>query len=160
MSGCVGLIGGDLKGVDHEQVKVGQCEHENEQRFHQIVVTSNAKNDGISNPAALVSAWTLGIVPTYWLTFVESRAMVYEGDRLVDTYSYRSKAHKFYGIIWPFIVSPLSSDVNQIPADEGGGIRVKWAVEDKTAAKAAHRAQQEHGLEPSQMCYRYEDWSS
>jgi hypothetical protein len=55
VSGCAGVIGGDLDGVDDEGVlikdvvdeqgNVGQCRHENEQRVHRIIVTTDEKRD-------------------------------------------------------------------------------------------------------------------
>jgi hypothetical protein len=144
LSGCAGFVGGDLRNT-RSDCKMPACT--GTPAFYQVLYQSDAKDDyDDDNIADLVSSCTLGIIPTYWTTTVHSEATIFHDGKVVDARKYQSRIHKFYGILWVLILPTKS--INALQADEGGGIRVKWGIRDRTLYKVVA----DHGGAEDQYC--------
>ena len=137
LSGCVGYVAGDLRNTQSTYARSKNTDI----RFdYEVRYKSEAKDDGGDlNFAGIVSSWTLGIVPTYWTSIERSKATIFENGAPIYTANYRSRVHKFYGILWAIILP--SNTINSLQADEGGGLRVAWGIRDRTF----HKVVAEHG---------------
>lgn len=144
LSGCAGFVSGDLRNTQSDY-RMPACT--GAPAHYQVVYQSDAKDDSNDdNFASLVSGLTLGIIPTYWTTTVHSEATIFQDGKAVDTRRYRSRIHKFYGILWVFVLPTKS--INALQADEGGGIRVEWGIRNRTLYKVVV----DHGGTEDQYC--------
>lgn len=148
-SGCAGFMAGDLRNTrsDHAMPSCG-CTN----AYYQVLYKSDAEDDCCDkNIAGRVSAATLGIVPTYWTSSVHSEVTVLHDGQSVYAKKYTSRIHKFYGLLWTFVF-PFKT-MNALRADEGGGLRIKWGVRDRTLWKVVA----DHGGKPDQYCVQNEE---
>lgn len=145
LSGCTGYVGGDLKNTRSDY---GMPTYKEGLFDYSVKYTSDAEDDYCDqNIAGFITGWTLGIIPTYWMSTVHSEAVVFEQDAPVYTGRYKSRIHKFYGIPWALILPIFPhNDKNALAADEGGGLRVEWGIRDRTLRKVMT----EHGGKQNQ----------
>jgi len=129
LSGCAGYVGGDLENINM-QSDIKYCR--SEPTSYVIQVTSDAKDDyADQNFAGNISTWTLGIIPTYWLSFVTSDTKVtHDGEEFYSRQD-SSRIHKFYGLLW--LILPETED--SLSADEGSGLRVESGIERRAISK-------------------------
>lgn len=154
LTGCVGYIGGDLENIETEH-PVPYCW--SEPKRYQLQVHTDASYDYAGeNLSGHISSWTLGLIPTYWLDFEDSRV------EIVDTESSsaplyqredRSRIHKFYGIFWMIILPEGTNDA--IPSDEGAGMRVPEAIQRRAVDKTLNLLPP--GIDRQQLCVRAEE---
>ena len=137
LSGCVGYIGGDLENIETEH-SVSYCW--NEPKRYQLRVHTDAPYDYASeNPSGYIASWTLGIIPTYWLYFEESRVEILDtgaDSKPVYQREDRSRIHKFYGILWMLIL-PDTEDA--LASDEGAGMRVPEGIRRRAIDKTLNQ---------------------
>lgn len=158
LGGCSGIVGGELADVDQYAVDVPHCDTEKGPTAYYFEVDPGATNDYLDdNWAGELSGWTLGLIPTYWLSSVTSHATLYHnGERLAD-YHYDARIHKFYGLLWGLLLIPVNAlvdDYNEVPANEGVGLAVAWIMRDKTAARTYLDATGPGGIDPGEICFR------
>jgi hypothetical protein len=144
LSGCAGFVSGDLRNTRSDyrmRACTGTAAH------YQVLYQSDAKDDyGDLNIAGYISSFTLGIIPTYWTTTVHSEATIFQDGKAVDTRKYRSRVHKFYGILWVFVLPTKS--INALQADEGNGVEVEWGIRSRTLYKVVA----DHGGMEDEYC--------
>ncbi|WP_417598395.1 hypothetical protein [Oceanospirillum sp.] len=149
LSGCVGYIGGDLENIETEHF-VPYCW--SDPKRYQLKVDTDAPYDYASeNPSGYIASWTLGVIPTYWLDFEESRIEIIDtesGSASLYQREDRSRIHKFYGLLW-MLVLPENSD-DAIPSDEGAGMRVPEAIRSRSVAKTLNLLPDE--IDRKQLC--------
>ena len=143
-SGCAGFVGGDLQNTRCD-FKMPICSDAGAD--YQVVYKSDAEDDASDkNIAGYITTFTLQIVPTYWTTTVHSEATILHNGTPIFTKKYKSRIHKFYGVLWVFLLP--SKSINALQADEGGGIRVEWGIRERTLCKIVA----EHGGKADQYC--------
>ena len=161
LSGCAGIVGGELARVDQTSVTVPVCDADTGPTPYYFELDAAARNDYLDdNPAGSLSGFTLGLLPTYWLSPLRAEARLYHRGERIDTYLYSARVHKFYGLLWTLPLIPVNAmvaDYNQVPANEGVGLAVGWIIPEKAAARAYLDATEERGLAPDQVCYRRPD---
>ncbi|MAO59659.1 MAG: hypothetical protein CL543_02125 [Alcanivorax sp.] len=161
LSGCAGIVGGELARVDQTSVTVPVCDADTGPTPYYFELDAAARNDYLDdNPAGSLSGFTLGLLPTYWLSPLKAEARLYHRGERIDTYQYSARVHKFYGLLWTLPLIPVNAmvaDYNQVPANEGVGLAVGWIIPEKAAARAYLDATEERGLAPDQVCYRRPD---
>ncbi len=154
LSGCVGYIGGDLQNIETEH-SVSYCW--NEPKRYQLRVHTDAPYDYASeNPSGYIASWTLGIIPTYWLDFEESRVEILDMESDSESLYQRqdrSRIHKFYGILWMLILPESSNDA--IPSDEGAGMRVPETIRNRAVVKTLNQLPEEVDIE--RLCVQSAD---
>lgn len=154
LSGCVGYIGGDLENIETEY-SVSYCW--NEPKRYQLRVHTDARYDYAGdNLSGHIASWTLGIIPTYWLDFEESRVEILDTESDSESVYQRedhSRIHKFYGILWMLIL-PESSD-DAIPSDEGSGMRVPEAIRYRAVDKTLNQLPE--GIDRDHLCVQSAD---
>lgn len=136
ISGCAGFISGDLKDFSTKGPGPGRfCENKlNSNSVYKIEIHSDAKNDyGNSNISGWVSSLSLGLVPTYWTSSIHVKVKVLKDGKEYYSDETVSRVHKFYGILWLFILPTTGS--NYVPADEGAGMRVEETILSLSVAK-------------------------
>jgi len=135
LSGCTGYIGGDLKNTV-PSYNVPLCKRS--ERDYIVTIKDNAENDYCDqNIFGLVTAWTLGILPTFWMSFITSDVSVQDKNGIVYEYKFKSRIYKFYGIMWAFLLP--RSELNSLDADEGAGLRVPGGVHSRVLTKISHK---------------------
>jgi len=148
LSGCVGYIGGDLENIETEH-SVSYCW--NEPKRYQLTVHTDAPYDYASeNPSGYIASWTLGIIPTYWLDFEESRVEILDtgaDSKPVYQREDRSRIHKFYGILWMLIL-PDTEDA--LASDEGAGMRVPEGIRRRAIDKTLNQLPE--GIDRDLLC--------
>lgn len=148
LSGCVGYIGGDLENIETEH-SVSYCW--SEPKRYQLRVHTDAPYDYASeNPSGYIASWTLGIIPTYWLDFEESRVEILDtgaDSKPVYQREDRSRIHKFYGILWMLIL-PDTEDA--IASDEGAGMRVPEGIRRRAIDKTLNQLPE--GIDRDLLC--------
>ena len=148
LSGCVGYIGGDLENIETEH-SVSYCW--NEPKRYQLRVHTDAPYDYASeNPSGYIASWTLGIIPTYWLDFEESRVEILDtgaDSKPVYQREDRSRIHKFYGILWMLIL-PDTEDA--LASDEGAGMRVPEGIRRRAIDKTLNQLPE--GIDRDLLC--------
>lgn len=149
LSGCVGYIGGDLENIETDH-SVSYCW--NEPKRYQLKVGTDAPYDYASeNPSGYIASWTLGIIPTYWLDFEESRVEIIDtesGSAPLYQREDSSRIHKFYGLFWMLILPENSDDA--IPSDEGAGMRVPEVIRSRSVAKTLNQLPEK--IDRDQLC--------
>ncbi len=148
LSGCVGYIGGDLENIETEH-SVSYCW--NEPKRYQLRVHTDAPYDYASeNPSGYIASWTLGIIPTYWLDFEESRVEILDtgaDSKPVYQREDHSRIHKFYGILWMLIL-PDTEDA--LASDEGAGMRVPEGIRRRAIDKTLNQLPE--GIDRDLLC--------
>ncbi|HEY1059265.1 MAG TPA: hypothetical protein VGE55_11105 [Limnobacter sp.] len=135
LSGCAGRVSGDLKDVAGN-VFLKACDQSS--ASYALKYSSDAVDDYADESfAGKVSSASFGLIPTYSRTLVHSQVTVFKNSKSIQTLQYQSTVHKFYGFMWIFVLS--TENVNRLQADEGGGIRVRWGIHDKTISKAVNQ---------------------
>ncbi|WP_353219585.1 hypothetical protein [Salinisphaera sp. S4-8] len=158
LTGCAGIVGGELARVDQTGVSVPVCKADDDPRPYYFALDTAVRNGSSEdNLAASVSGWTFGLVPTYWLTPVTAEARFYHQGDEIARYEYAARIHKFYGLLWVLPLIPINAavaDYNEVPANEGLGLMTGSIIKQKAAARAFLDATQERGLSPDQVCYQ------
>lgn len=140
LSACAGRVSGDLKDVPTDVYLKG-CDQNH--AFYALRYSSDAADDyGSQSFAGKISSTTWGVIPSYTNVLVHSQVEVFKDNKPFKTLKYESRVHKFFGLIW-LLVLP-SEGVNWLHADEGGGLRVRWGIHDRTISKAVKQL----GLNP------------
>lgn len=152
LTGCVGYIGGDLENTA-TGYEVAYCW--NEPKRYRLQVYTDAPYDYAGeNLSGHISSWTLGLIPTYWLDFEQSRVEIRDSQSDGASVYQRedhSRIHKFYGLLWMLIL-PQGNDA--IPSDEGAGMRVPEVIRDRSVAKTLNRLPQP--IDHRQVCVESE----
>ena len=150
-SGCAGFVAGDLRNTKSDW-RMPSCKDAHTD--YQVKYKSDAEDDdGDKNIAGYISTLTFGIAPTFWTSTVHSEATIFHDGTPVFMRKYKSRIHKFYGIMWvPILILPAQS-TNALQADEGGGIRIEWGIRDRTLCRIVA----EHGGKEDQYCLLNED---
>lgn len=74
----------------------------------------------------------MGILPTYALSFEESRVYVADIENVIYSRKDKIRIHKFYGITWaPFLIPTI----NMLNADAGAGMRVYSGIKSRAIRK-------------------------
>jgi len=157
LGGCAGYIGGELSKMIHPYEDVIQCPSYGETKFAYDVET-NIQNGGAPGIMPAISAWSLGIIPTYRPVFGWSRATLFQGGQVVESLEYKVRVHEFYGFLWYLPLYPaekLIDKSNIVPANEGIGLGSGWGVKQKTAAVAFAYFSKRKGIDAMDLCYRY-----
>lgn len=144
LSGCAAYVGGDLENVPYEAYS--HCQDDDTP--YRVTFVSNV-DDKRDNPAAVISGWTLGLIPTYWTTSAHSRATLYRENEMIGSHHYTSSLHLFYGLLWPLVLD--KSGVNAITARPEIGIRGEQGIRSRTLAKAM--ADSGLDIAASDICY-------
>lgn len=155
VGGCAGMVGGELARTDHQSVSVPRCD-KNEPRDYYFTVYTEANNYS-SNPAEWLSGITLGLLPTYWVSFPDSGAVLYKAEEEKASFQYGSRVHEFYGIAWlPILYLPsrLVSPHNRIPTNAAVGIAKEWTLRDKAIVQGWLHAMEVYGLKEDELCYQ------
>lgn len=157
LGGCAGYIGGELSRMKFSYEDVIQCPSYGETEFAYAIDT-NIQNGGAPGVMPAISAWTLGIIPTYRPVFGWSRATLFKGEQVVGSREYKVRVHEFYGFLWYIPLYPaekLMDESNIVPVNEGIGLGSGWGVKRKTAAVANAGFKERIGIEAKDLCYRY-----
>lgn len=156
LSGCAGFIGGDLADQPLGEVQVPFCDDHPESRYR-FTVTTDAEDDYFDQTVAgEISGWTLGLVPTYWMKSETTQAQVFEGDTLLAQYQYRTRVHRFYGLLWGLLLLPveaLMDPANILPGNEGEGLVINRSLRYRARVKTYLTAVQEHRMNGDDLCY-------
>lgn len=140
LSACAGRVSGDLKDVPTDVYLKG-CDQT--RATYALKYSSDAADDyGNKSFAGKISSTTWDVIPSYTSVLEHSQVEVFKDNKPFKTLKYESRVHKFFGLIW-LLVLP-SEGVNWLHADEGGGLRVRWGIHDRTISKAV----KELGLNP------------
>lgn len=143
LSGCAGFVGGDLKNVPYES----HVACEDDKTSYRLSLETNAQNKH-TNPASFISGWTFGLIPTYWTYSAKSRATLYYDGEIIDNYSYKSRIHLYYGLVWPLLLD--MDGVNSLTfSNVNYDFNGKSDMRNKTVTKAIS----ESGLVANEICY-------
>ena len=161
LTGCAGIVGGELARVDQTAVAVPVCDVHAGPTPYYFEVDSGSGNDYMDeNPAGWLSGWTFGLLPTYWLSPVHAQARLYHQNVQIARYQYGARVHKFYGLLWALPLVPINAlvaDYNEVPANEGLGLMVGPMIVRKAKAQAYLDAIEKRGLAPDEVCYQQAD---
>ncbi|WP_330959761.1 hypothetical protein [Photobacterium sp. 53610] len=148
LQGCAGYVGGDLEDVVVDRY-VDYCG--DTPSVYQMKVSTDAGNDyGDDNIAGTISMYTLGLLPTYWLSHVESKVTIEHQGKTLYSREDSSRIHKFYGILWMLF---LPESINSLRADEGAGIRVIEGIRERAVAKTLQELPDT--VDAGQLCVTY-----
>jgi len=134
-TGCASYISGDLKDIETKTAPtLKQCNSSEENYTYRLDISSDARNDySDQNISGYLSIFSLGIIPTYWTTSIETKIVVRDEHGADQRHRNRSRVHKFYGWLWLFILP--HSERNSLPGNESAGISVEDGVVSRSMAK-------------------------
>ncbi|MGC3991843.1 MAG: hypothetical protein QM796_19545 [Chthoniobacteraceae bacterium] len=130
LSGCAGYVGGELHNARSHQASPAFSA---QNRDLAITCKCNAKNSLGGNPAGMITLFTIGLVPTAWITPVTSEATLSRNGTVVFKKKYYSLIHEYYGLLWLFILPEQSADA--LDGDENSGLHIAEGVRERTAWK-------------------------
>ncbi len=146
--GCAGFVGGDLANVD-VNYRLSSCH--NSQKPYEIMVKTEAEHDyADKNLSGYLSTFTLGLIPTYWLSFISNEVQIINNKNILYSRQDDSRIHKFYGILWLFVLDGKS--VNALKSDEGAGIRIPEGVKSRAIAKTLNELPE--GVKVEELCIK------
>lgn len=149
LSGCAGFVGGDLEDVRIER-SVPYCGKARAQ--YELSVQTDAEHDyADQNIAGYISMLTLGIIPTYWLSFESSHVEIISSGNVVYQRKDKIRIHKFYGILWPFILD--ADSMNALRADEGAGLRIPEGIKSRAIGKTLNELPE--NIDINNLCLKY-----
>ncbi|NAX48483.1 hypothetical protein CAG70_15985 [Photobacterium halotolerans] len=151
LQGCAGYVGGDLEDVVVDTY-LDQCRYT--PAYYEMKVYTDAVNDyADENISGIISTYTLGLFPTYWLSEVNSKVTIEDKGKEVYAREDVSRIHTFYGILWLLFLSDDS--VNALRADEGSGLRVIEGIQDRAVAKTLN--EMPDSIDINELCVTYLD---